>query len=174
MRTDYNGLHPSDTQRRTLAEANLVPLSLRAKQLAAEETQRPIRLPDADPIKAILTKTTTPRLRYRADEAWKRACDEARADGRPPPKPPDEDAVMTHKPCLRRTAHWMAEGAGIANAAVEPMAEYHCRPPWETDAGFIRFVVELPTSTRKSDPPQARREAAQQAIDLLPPADVVI
>ena len=151
-----------------------MPLSLRAKQLAAEETQRLIRLPDRKPTKAILTETTTPRLRYRAHEGWRRACDEARADGRPPPKPPDEDAVMTQKPCLRRTAHWMAEGAGIANAAVEPMAQYRSRPPWETDAGCIHFVVDLPIPKRSSDPPQARREAAQQAIDLLPPADVVI
>ena len=41
---------------------------------------------------------------------------------------------MAFKPCLRRTAYWMAENAWIAAAAVEPMAQYRCQLPWETDA----------------------------------------
>ena len=52
-----------------LAEADLVPLSLRAKQLAVEECQRTARLPDGDPTKNLLSKTPNPRLKYRAHEA---------------------------------------------------------------------------------------------------------
>ena len=157
-----------------LAEADLPPLTLRAKQLAGEELQRIARLPDDDPTRQLMMKTPTPRLRYRAHEAWKRACSEAREDGRPPPKPPDEDVIMAFKPCVRRVGRWMAEGAKIQDAAAEPLALYRCRPPWEADTGHVQIVVDLPTPTKRSDPPEVRKEAALRALDLLPPADTTV
>ena len=84
------------------AEADLPPLSLRAKQIAGKECQRIARLPTCDPARLLLEREAPPRLQYRAHRAGRRACEEAEGDGRPPPKPPDEDAVLTYKACLRR------------------------------------------------------------------------
>ncbi|KAF0303391.1 Dynein heavy chain, cytoplasmic [Amphibalanus amphitrite] len=93
-----------------LAEADLPPLSLRAKQLAGQECQRLARLPALDPARTLLEKEVRPRLEYRAHLAWRRDCTQAEAARRPPPKPPDEDAVLTKKPCLRR---WVPGHAGL-------------------------------------------------------------
>ena len=38
----------------------------------------------------------------------------------------------------------------------------------------MRFIVDLPVPTRRTDPPVKRREAALRAIELLPPSDVTI
>ena len=59
---------------------------------------------------------------------------------------------------------------------VEPLALHQRRPPWAVERTPAHFVVELPTPTRRTDPPPPaeRREAALRAIDLLPPADVTI
>ena len=102
-----------------LAEADLPPLSLRAKQLAGHECQRIARLPARDPARTLLAKVMPPRLHYRAHRAWKRACDQAEEEERPPPKPPDEDAVMPHKPCLKRMGQWMAAKAGLEELPAE-------------------------------------------------------
>ena len=157
-----------------LAEADLPPLSLRAKQLAAQECQRIARLPALDPARTLLEKEMPPRLKYQAHQAWRRACEQAAEEQRPPPKPPDEDAVLEHKPCLRRVGHWIADEAGLRDLPTEPLALYQCRPPWAAIETPARFVVDLPTPTRRTDPPAERREAALRAIDLLPPADVTI
>lgn len=156
------------------AEADLVPLTVRAKQLAGFEYQRIIRLPKNDPTRALMLKSPAPRLKYRAHEAWTRLCSEATAEDRPPPKPPDEDIFMTHKPCLRRVGRWMAEGAELATLPVEQLALHKCRPPWNPGDGAVRFVVSLPTTTRRSDPPDKRREAALRAIADLPETDATI
>ena len=55
------------------AEADLPPLSLHFKELAAVEYSRIIRLPPEDPARFLLSNTSPPRLRYRAHEAWRRA-----------------------------------------------------------------------------------------------------
>ena len=157
-----------------IAEADLVPLTVRAKQLAGVEVQRLSRLPESDPARALLLQNPPPRLKYRAHEAWTRACAEAAVERRPPPKPPDEDAVLEHKPCLRRVGRWMAEGAGLAALPAEPLALYGCRPPWTSGEGTVRFVIDLPIPTKRTDPPEKRREAALRAIDELPPTDVTI
>ena len=47
-------------------------------------------------------------------------------------------------------------------------------PPWEEDSSHVKIVVDLPTPTRRSDPPAARREAALSTLQLLPPADITI
>ena len=156
------------------AEADLVPLTVRAKQLAGYEYQRMVRLPEDDPTRALMLKSPAPRLKYRAHEAWTRACSEAAAGRRPPPKPPDEDVTLTHKPCLRRVGRWMAEGAELATIPVEPLALHRCRPPWSPGGGAVWFVVSLPIATRKTDPPDKRREAALRAIAELPETDVTI
>ena len=65
-----------------LAEADLPPLSLRAKQLAAQECQRIARLPALDPARTLLEKEMPPRLKYRAHQAWRRACEQAAEEQR--------------------------------------------------------------------------------------------
>ncbi|KAF0290997.1 putative RNA-directed DNA polymerase from transposon BS [Amphibalanus amphitrite] len=100
-----------------LAEADLPPLSLRAKQLAGQECQRLARLPALDPARTLLEKEVRPRLEYRAHLAWRRDCTQAEAARRPPPKPPDEDAVLTKKPCLRRQLQRGPAGQVTALAA---------------------------------------------------------
>ena len=157
-----------------LTEADLPPLSLRAKQLAGQECQRLSRLPALDPARTLLEKEVPPRLQYRAHRAWRRACGKAAEEERPPPKPPDEDAVLPHKPCLRRVGQWMAAEAGLEQLPTEPLALHQCRPPWAVEETPTRFVVDLPTPTRRTDPPEKRKEAALRAINLLPPADVTI
>ena len=157
-----------------LAEADLPPLSLRAKQLAGHECQRLARLPELDPARTLMERDVQPRLQYRAHRAWRRAHEEAAAAQRPPPKPPDEDAVLPYKPCLRRIGRWIADEAGLGQLPIEPLALHQCRPPWAVERTPAHFVVDLPTATRRTDPPAERREAALRAIDLLPPADVTI
>ena len=143
-------------------------------QLAGTEYQRVTRLPANDPGRSLLQTEIQPRLQHRAHRAWSRACEEATAAGRPPPKPPDESAVLPHKPCLRRMGRWMAEEAGVGGLPAEPMALYRCRAPWVQHYGHVRIVTDLPSTTRRSDPPEVRREAAIRAIDRLPPAEVTI
>ncbi|KAF0295113.1 ATP-dependent RNA helicase DDX51 [Amphibalanus amphitrite] len=116
-----------------LAEADLPPLSLRAKQLAGLECQRLARLPVLDPARTLLEKEVRPRLEYRAHLAWRRDCAQAEAARRPPPKPPDEDAVLTKKPCLRRVGRWIADEAGLKQLPIEPLALYQCHPPWTVE-----------------------------------------
>ena len=157
-----------------LSEADLPALSLRARQLAAVEYQRIIRLPPQDPARDQLLKETRPRLEHKAHNAWKSACAEAVANQRPPPKPPDDDAVLRHKPCLRRVAQWMANEAGIGDLTSEPLALYASRPPWETRAGDIHIHVDLPSRTHRSDPPEVRKAAACAAIANLPEPDATI
>ncbi|KAF0291222.1 hypothetical protein FJT64_001150 [Amphibalanus amphitrite] len=68
-----------------LAEADLPPLSLRAKQLAGLECQRLARLPALDPARTLLEKEVRSRLEYRAQLAWRRDCTQTEAARRPPP-----------------------------------------------------------------------------------------
>ena len=157
-----------------LAEADLVPLTVRAKQLAGFEYQRLMRLPEGDPARELMLRTPTPRLKYRAHEAWLRDCAEAVAAHRPPPKPPDEDTVLPFRPCLRRIGTWMAEEAELMSLTTEPLNLYGCRPPWAQGEDAVRFSVDLPVATRRTDPPDKRREAAQIAIDASLQPDVTV
>ncbi|KAF0309796.1 hypothetical protein FJT64_019111 [Amphibalanus amphitrite] len=100
-----------------LAEADLPALTVRAKELAATEASRIARLPAEDRAKQLLERDPRPRLKYRAHEAWKRACAQAAEEGRPEPALPDEDALLPHKPCLRRVGQWR-EAAERALAAL--------------------------------------------------------
>ena len=96
------------TEKETLmAEADLPPLSLRSKELAAGEYVRITRLPPDDPARTLLEETPPPRLRYRAHEAWKRAVASAEEGRLPPPPPADEDATLNFKPCFRRVGRWI-------------------------------------------------------------------
>ena len=70
-----------------LAEADIVPLTVRAKQLAGFEYQQLTCLPEGDPARDLMLRTPTPRLKYRAHEAWLQECAEAEAAHHPPPKP---------------------------------------------------------------------------------------
>ena len=157
-----------------LAEADLPRLSLRAMQLAGTEYQRMIRLPTGDPGRSLLLEDVEPRLQHRAYNNWTEECEEAASTGRPPPKPPDEFATLPNRPCLRRVGRWVADEAGVSGTPTEPLALYRNRPPWVERSGCTRFVTDLPTSTRRSDPPEVRREAALRAIDRLPPAEITI
>ncbi|KAF0289387.1 hypothetical protein FJT64_012322 [Amphibalanus amphitrite] len=95
-----------------LAEADLPALTVRAKELAATEASRIARLPAEDRAKQLLERDPRPRLKYRAHEAWKRACAQAAEEGRPEPALPDEDALLPHKPCLRRVGQCDGSAAG--------------------------------------------------------------
>ena len=81
---------------------------------------------------------------------------------------------MTHKPCLRRVGQWLAAEAGLEELPTEPLALHQHGPPWTEEENRAHFSVDLPTPTRRTDPSDKRREAALQAIDLLPPTDVTI
>ena len=157
-----------------LAEARLPPLSLRAKQIAATEHQRMLRLPAEDPARAVAERNTRPRLTYVARNAWLRAQEAAEANGDAPPQKPDEDVALSNKPCFRRVSQWIAKEAGISNLPREEMAHYSCSPPWIPLGRAPVFITDLPTPTRRTDPPEARRAAALRALDLLPPADATI
>ena len=95
------------------AEADLPPLSLLFKELAAVEYSRIIRLPPEDPARFLFSKTPLQRLRYRAHEAWRRAALSSEQAGHPTPPPPDEDAALRFKPCLRGES---ADGRATARA----------------------------------------------------------
>ena len=164
------------TDKETLtAEADLPPLSLRSKELAAMEYSRIIRLPPEDPARTLLSKTPPPRLHYRAHKAWRRAVTSAEQAGLPAPPPTDEDAVLPHKPCFRRVGRWACDGAGLSELPVEPLAFYQGMPPWHHDGGDPpRFVLDLPRPTRRTDPPERRKEAALAALALVPEPDCTI
>ena len=68
----------------------------------------------------------------------------------------------------------MTEGAGLTTLPVEPMVLHCGRPPWSPGGGGVRFVVDLPTATRRTAPSDKRREAVLCAIEQLPPTDVTI
>ena len=157
-----------------LAEADLPTLSLRTMQLAGTEYQRVTRLPEDDPGRSLLQKDVQPRLEHKAYNSWSRERQEAIAEGRPPPKPPDESAMLPYRPCLRRMGRWMADRAGVGGLPAEPMALYRGRAPWAQQLGHVHIITDLPSTTRRSDPPEVRREAAKRAIDRLPPSEVTI
>ena len=69
------------------AEASLPPLTLRAKELAAGEYARILRLPPGDPTRTLPELDSTPRLRYRAHEAWRRAATTVEEAGLPLHRP---------------------------------------------------------------------------------------
>ena len=158
-----------------LAEADLPPLSLRGKQLAAGEYERMRRLPTDDPANQLMSHLPPPKLKYRAHEAWRREVEKASEDRRPPPQSPDEDVVLAHRPCIRRIGRWMSIAAGLGDLPVEPMALYQGRPPWAvTGRGSTTILPDLPTQTRRDDDAEIRKAAALRAIEALPPADVII
>ncbi|KAF0305090.1 RNA-directed DNA polymerase from mobile element jockey [Amphibalanus amphitrite] len=163
------------TDKETLvAEAGLPPLSLRAKELAAGEYARIVRLPPGDPARNLLDKTPPPRLRYRAHEAWRRAVTSAEEAGLPPPPPADEDATLSFKPCFRRVGRWVCDRAGLSDLPVEPLALYQGAPPWHHCGDAVRFVLDLPQPTRRTDLPEKRKEAALAALALVPDPDCTI
>jgi len=80
-------------------EADLEPLSIRAKQLVTNEAQRVRRLPPGDPVKQLLNHNgPPPRLKYRARRAWIRDMVRAAAAGEPTPPMCDEDLRLIRKP----------------------------------------------------------------------------
>ena len=163
------------TDKETLtAEAGLPPLSVRAKELAAGEYARILRLPPGDPARDLLEESPTPRLRYRAHEAWRRAVATAEEEGHPAPLPADEDATLPFKPCLRRTGKWVSDRAGLSDLPVEPLALHQGTPPWVHCGDAVRFSLDLPLPTRRTDPPARRKEAALAALALIPDPDCTI
>ena len=157
-----------------MAEADLPPLSLRSKELAAGEYARITRLPPDDPARTLLEETPPPRLRYRAHEAWKRAVASAEEGRLPPPPPADEDATLNFKPCFRRVGRWIRDEAGLSDLPAEPLALYQGAPPWHRCGDAVRFVLDLPQPTRRTDPPERRKEAALAALALIPDPDCTI
>ena len=133
-----------------------------------------LRLPADDPARTTAERNTRPRFAYVARNAWLRAQEAAEASGEPPPPKPDEDAVLPNKPCFRRVSQWIANEAGIASLPREELAHYKCPPPWLPQGRAPAFITELPTPTRRTDPPEARRAAALRALALLPPADTTV
>ena len=71
-------------------------------------------------------------------------------------------------------SQWIANEAGIASLPREELAHYKCPPPWLPQGRAPAFITELPTPTRRTDPPEARRAAALRALALLPPADTTV
>ena len=161
-----------------LAEAGLPPLSVRAKQLAAFEHERLSRLHQEDPArKRQEDQTTKPRLKYRAHEAWRKACDQARQNHQPEPRPGtphhDEDAILQWKPNHRRIGQWLAREAGLADLPREPLQLHTGDPPWNPPKG-VTFHLDLLEETCRADPPERRRAAAQKTLDALPRPDITV
>ena len=120
-----------------------------------------------------MTRKLLPRLRYRAHEAWERAKTSAQEAGEAPP--PDEDAVLSHKPCLRRMGEWARNGSRLDGLQEEALPQYQGAPPWQKhDSSTIRFSLDLPRQTTKTDPPDKRREAALEALAQHPGPDCTI
>ena len=98
----------------------------------------------------------------------------ANAAGEIPPEVPDEDVHLPFKSCMRRIGRWVLEEAGIAYLPVEPYAQCPPEPPWCQLPTSTTIYIDLPTQTRKSDPPERRRRAAEQALAVLPEPDCTI
>ena len=157
------------------AEADLPPLSVRAKELAGREYGRLTRLPPDDPARQLLELSPPPRLQYRAHLNWKRKKQEAEAAGEPVPPPPDEDAAgLQHRPCFRRVGRWVSEEAGLGGVPAAPLALYQGEPPWQQRDITVRFGLTLPQPTRRTDPPEQRKAAALEALALHPDPDLTI
>ena len=62
----------------------------------------------------------------------------------------------------------------MGDLPMDPMALHQCQPPWIGCGGSVQIEVDLPVVTRRSDPPEVRREVAMRALERLPPADVTI
>ena len=136
-----------------IAEADLQSLSLRAKELAAREYGRILQLPDSDPTRQLLNTRTTPRLKYRAREAWQRNANDIM---------PDEDCELLHKPCFRRVAEWIFDKSEVSIETVQrpPKPTGH---PWScTDR--VKFVAVPRNAPRRNDPPEVRKAAAEENI----------
>ncbi|KAF0294379.1 putative RNA-directed DNA polymerase from transposon BS [Amphibalanus amphitrite] len=154
-----------------LAEAQLEPLTVRAKKLSSNEAQRLKRLPPDDPAKEVIDREVPPRLKYRAHEAWIREVQQAGTNSGPP-LPCDEDVVLDAKPCVRRVAAWMASEAGLAELPAEPLA---LTPPvLLPDSTSLTTSTSLTVPTSRTDPPEARRAAAETTLASLPQPDVSI
>ena len=89
---------------------------------------------------------------------------------------PDEDIKLTHKPCLRRVGQWVLREAGVEDSQVEPFLSTSPEPPWTSHPGpgSVQIVTDLPTTTRRTDPPDKRRQAAERALAALPTPDCTI
>ena len=90
------------------------------------------------------------------------------------PPPADEDATLNFKPCFRRVGRWIRDEAGLSDLSAEPLALYQGTPPWHRRGDAVRFVLDLPQPTRRTDPPERRKEAALAALALIPDPDCTI
>ena len=136
-----------------LAEADLVPLSLRAKQLAAEETQRLIRLPDGDPTKAILTKTPPPDS---AIEHTKPGGERATRLGR---------TVARHRSHRTKTWSWLSSRACVGQHTGWPRgpgSRLLPLSPWRSTAADPRGRPTLAASTLWSTCPPPREDPTRR------------
>ena len=68
----------------------------------------------------------------------------------------------------------MADEAGVGGLPAEPMTLYRGRASWAQQHGRVHIITDLPSTIRRSDPPEVRPEAAKHAIDRLPPSEVTI
>ena len=149
------------TNKETLAaEANLQPLSVRAKELAALEYARITRLPEEDPARRLLSASPPPRHKNKAHEAWLKAKATANRAGEPSPPPPDEDSTLPHRTCLRRTSKWITREAGLEGLPVEPLALFQGDPPWKLHEDTVSFVMNLPRVTKRTDPPRQTQDGS--------------
>ena len=57
---------------------------------------------------------------------------------------------------------------------MEPLALYQRAPPWHHCGDSVRFVLDLPQPTRRTDAPERRKEAALAALALIPDPDCTI
>ena len=142
------------TEKKTLAaEAELTPLALRAKELAAGEYERMIRLPLEILLLSFCSKSRVPDsatgLKKHGSE---KGPPPSETEAQPPP-PSDEDLVLTHKSCVRRVAEWARHGSGIDGPPEERMPLYGGAPTWKPgNDEVIRFGLR-PATARQEDRP---------------------
>ena len=140
--------------------ADLPPLSLRSKELAAVEYSRIIRPPPEDPARSLLRKTPPPRLRCRAHEAWRSRRHQLNRRAYQCPRQSTKTQSCRKK--VPPPSRWM----GMRQCETEQPADgtpalafYQGTPPWNhCGGGAVRFVLELQQATRRTDPPERRKE----------------
>ncbi len=113
--------------------------------------------------------TPPPGLRYRAHEAWERTKTTAEKSRRP--------CQQSKTPPFRTiyaSVEWVCDNAGLSGAPTDPLALHQGVPPLRHREGDVRFVLDLPLPTKRTDPPDRRKEAALAALALLPNPDCTI
>ena len=122
-------------------EAGLEPFGVRRRMMAAIAVEKHSRGLPGDPVQELLLPENRPRQRLRYDQGWART---------------GQDTVAA---------------AGLADLPRGPLMITASAPPWEPDSGNVKIHTKLARAVRRDAPADARRKAAEDTLQQLPPAD---